>query len=224
MPRFAWCLFALLGIACESPEDLRQAATLARAEGKTEVATRLLTRAIVRQPVIGRDERVAGAALRRELGALRLSVDDPVGGERLYREALNLLETEPRGAATAIINLRTQLAGLCYRQARQEEAAELYRTVLNLEIASLGADHPDTLGTMSVLGGLELKRGRWAVAETLFRDQLAGIRRLHGAEKREVASVRENLADVLERAGRGAEAAQERAEAARIRKLLCDEC
>jgi len=137
---------------------------------------------------------------------------------------LMLLETEPRGADEAIINLRTQLAGLCYRQSRLDEAADFYRSVLSLEVSSLGEGHPDPLGTMSILGGLEFKRGKSAEAEALFRRQLAGVQKLHGAEKRETASVLDNLADVLEKAGQPAEATRLRDEAKRIRHKLCDEC
>jgi uncharacterized protein HemY len=96
--------------------------------------------------------------------------------------------------------------------------------VLSLEVTLLGETHPDPLGTMSILGGLELKRGRLAEAESLFRRQLRGVQQVHGAEKREVTSVLDNLAEVLDKAGQGAEAARLRAEAARIRRKLCDEC
>jgi len=77
---------------------------------------------------------------------------------------------------------------------------------------------------MSILGGLELKRGKLPEAEFLFRRQLAGVQKVHGAEKRETASVLDNLADVLEKAGKPAEAASLREEAKRIRHKLCDEC
>jgi tetratricopeptide (TPR) repeat protein len=153
-----------------------------------------------------------------------MSADDLAGAEKLYREALDLLEEWPRGSDAAIINIRTQLAGLCYRQSRFEEAADFYRTVLSLEVTLLGETHPDPLGTMSILGGLELKRGKLAEAESLFRRQLRGVQQVHGAEKREVTSVLDNLAEVLDKAGQGAEAARLRAEAARIRRKLCDEC
>jgi len=137
---------------------------------------------------------------------------------------VTLLETTPRGSDEAIINLRTQLAGLCYRQSRLDEAAEFYRTVLALEVALLGETHPDPLGTMSILGGLELKRGKLTEAEALFRRQLSGVHKVHGVEKREASSVLDNLADVLEKAGQAAEATRLRGEAARIRRKLCDEC
>ena len=171
-----------------------------------------------------RPYRAAAADLRRELASLRVAGDDLVGAERLYVEAVTLLETTPRAADDAIINLRTQLAGLCYRQSRFDEAADFYRTVLALEVTTLGETHPDPLGTMSILGGLELKRGKFAEAETLFRRQLSGVQKVHGVEKREVSSVLDNLADVLDKAGRAAEATRLREEAKRIRRKLCDEC
>jgi tetratricopeptide (TPR) repeat protein len=205
-------------------ETLRQRATASRSEGRTDEAAQLLAQAIALQQTKTRDGRAASADLRRELAAMRMSADDLAGGEKLYREALALLETAPRGSEAAIINLRTQLAGLCYRQARLDEAADFYRSVLELEVATLGEGHPDPLGTMSILGGLELKRGKLAEAEALFRRQLTGVQKLHGAEKRETTSVLDNLADVLEQAGQPAEAARLREEAKRIRHKLCDEC
>lgn len=207
-----------------SPETLRHRAAALRSEGKSSEAQDLLGQAIRGQPTQTRDQRSAAADLRRELASLRIAGDDLAGAEMLYREALTLLETAPRGSDAAIINLRTQLAGLCYRQSRFEEAADFYRSVLSLEVALLGETHPDPLGTMSILGGLELKRGKLAEAETLFRRQLKGVQKLHGAEKREVTSVLDNLADVLDKAGQTAEAARLRTEAARIRRKLCDEC
>jgi tetratricopeptide (TPR) repeat protein len=205
-------------------ETLRQRAAVSRSEGRTDEAAQLLAQAIALQQTKTRDERSVSGDLRRELAALRMSADDLAGAEKLYREALALLETAPHGSEAAIINLRTQLAGLCYRQARLDEAADFYLSVLKLEVATLGEGHPDPLGTMSILGGLELKRGKLIEAEALFRRQLIGVQKLHGAEKRETASVIENLADVLEKAGQPAEVARLREEAKRIRHKLCDEC
>lgn len=233
MSRSALILLAILSAGCRdaSPaapvadaETLRQRATASRSEGRADEAAQLLAQAITLQQTKSRDDRAASADLRRELAALRMSADDLAGAEKLYREALALLETAPRGSEAAIINLRTQLAGLCYRQARLNEAADFYHSVLALEVATLGEGHPDPLGTMSILGGLELKRGKLAEAEALFRRQLTGVQKLHGAEKRETSSVIDNLADVLEKAGQPAEAARLRDEAKRIRHKLCDEC
>ena len=231
MPRFALSLLTLLVAACggssapaDSPEALRQRAAACRIEGRPDEAATLLVAAVRGQPTSTRDQRAAAADLRRELASLRVAGDDLVGAERLYVEAVTLLETTPRAADDAIINLRTQLAGLCYRQSRFDEAADFYRTVLALEVTTLGETHPDPLGTMSILGGLELKRGKFAEAETLFRRQLSGVQKVHGVEKREVSSVLDNLADVLDKAGRAAEATRLREEAKRIRRKLCDEC
>jgi tetratricopeptide (TPR) repeat protein len=232
MTRSALIAFALLAAGCGetslapsvSPEALRRRAVAFRSAGKTDEAADTLRQAIALQRTSSRDERSAAADLRRELASLRISADDLAGAEKLYREALVLLEARPRGSDDAIINLRTQLAGLCYRQGRLDEAAGFYRSVLSLEVASLGEGHPDPLGTMSILGGLELKRGQLPEAEALFRRQLMGVQKLHGAEKRETASVLDNLAEVLEKTGRIAEAGRLRDEAKRIRHKLCDEC
>ncbi|MCX6889861.1 MAG: tetratricopeptide repeat protein [Verrucomicrobia bacterium] len=232
MSRIALILLVILSAGCRetslapavSPEALRQKATACRAEGKQPEAEALLVQAVALQQTKTRDERSAAADLRRELASLRMAADDLAGAEKLYREALALLEEWPRGADAAIINLRTQLAGLCYRQSRLDEAAEFYRSVLSLEVASLGEGHPDPLGTMSILGGLELKRGKPAKAEALFRRQLTGVQKLHGAEKRESASVLDNLAEAVDKQGQAAEATRLREEAKRIRHKLCDEC
>lgn len=232
MSRIALILLVILSAGCRetslapavSPEALRQKATACRAEGKQAEAEALLVQAVTLQQTKTRDERSAAADLRRELASLRMSADDLAGAEKLYREALALLEEWPRGVDAAIINLRTQLAGLCYRQARLDEAAEFYRSVLTLEVASLGEGHPDPLGTMSILGGLELKRGKPAEAEALFRRQLTGVQKLHGAEKRETTSVLDNLAEAMDKQGQAAEATRLREEAKRIRHKLCDEC
>jgi len=233
MSRSALILLAILSAGCRdaSPaalvaevETLRQRATTSRSEGRADEAAQLLAQAITLQQTKSRDDRAASADLRRELAALRMSADDLAGAEKLYREALALLETAPRGPDAAIINLRTQLAGLCYRQARLNEAADFYHSVLALEVATLGEVHPDPLGTMSILGGLELKRGKPAEAEALFRRQLKGVQKLHGAEKRETTTVLDNLAETLDKQGQAAEATRLREEAKRIRHKLCDEC
>ena len=208
----------------KSAETFRQHAAVDRAKGETAKAEKHLANAISAQSTSGRDNRATAADLRRELASVRMSADDLVGAEKLYREALALLEEWPRGSDAAIINLRTQLAGLCYRQARLNEAADFYRSVLSLEVATLGEGHPDPLGTMSILGGLELKRGKPAEAEKIFRRQLAGVQKLHGAEKRETTTVLDNLAETLDKQGQAAEATRLREEAKRIRHKLCEEC
>lgn len=232
MLRASLILWAVITAGCRdvvltpavNPEALRQKAAVGRAAGQTEEATALLRAAIAAQPTTTRDQRAAAADLRRELASLRVSADDLKGAETLYREALPLLESAPSGAVAARINLRTQLAGLCYRQSRLTEAADLYASVLALEVNTLGETHPDALGTMSILGGLELKIGHSNLAEQLFRRQLAGAQKFYGAEKREIASILDNLAETLERQDQSAAAAQARAEAKRIRQKLCAEC
>ena len=222
--------FLLLGTAlagCHSrtsPKTLRQQAVTLRAAGESDTAVQLLRQAIKLQRTESRDERAAAADLRRELASWLISLDDIDPAEKLYREALALIETKPSGSVESCINLQTQLAGLCYRQGRLGESANFYHTVLSLETSSLGGDHPDVLGTLSILGGLELKLGHVDIAEQLFRRQLTGAQKFYGNGSRETAAVLENLADTLERGGKIAEAARLNAEAKQIRHKLCDAC
>ena len=59
-----------------------------------------------------------------------------------------------------------------------EPAAELLDEALLVGRAHAGADHPDTLSTVDELAWLNLKRGRYAEAESLYRETLASRRRV----------------------------------------------
>lgn len=221
---------ALLCVGCadhaDSPtpsESLRRQAAVLRSRNEIEPAEKLLRKAVALQPAESTDQRVARTDLLAELGALQSSAGRTGAAEESYREALALAE-QNRGRPEVIINLRTQLAGLCYRRRGYQEAADLYHLVLDEEESLLGPGHPDILGTLSILGGLELRLGHLDSAEKIFRRQLAGVEKTQGHEKREVATVLDNLAEVAERAGRKQEAADLRARAAQIRHKLCDEC
>lgn len=216
----------LFGVGCAvapTPESLRREAVSLRAGNDIGAAQAALRRAILLQSDKTADDRAALADLWRELAALHNSAGENTEAEDAYRQALRLVAAD-LSRAEAATNLRTQLAGLCYRQSRLQEAADLYHRVLQEEEKRLGVEHPDVLDTLSILAGLELKLRHLDQAELLFRRQLAGVTKLHGEEKRETASVLDNLADVAEQSGRKDEAAELRAKAARIRHKLCDEC
>ena len=211
------------GTAMSAAETLRRQAIELRARNEISRAEETLKQAVTLQGDATADQRAATADLLAELGALQSSAGRTDAAEQNYREALALATRDQRRAEVTI-NLRTQLAGLCYRRTNYQEAANLYHVILQQEEASLGTGHPDVLDTLSILGGLELKLQHLDVAEKLFRRQLIGVRKLHGAEKREVSSVLDNLAEVAERAGKHEDAKELRTEAARIRHKLCDEC
>lgn len=233
MPRPAPVLLlaaVLLCIGCagrrdevSAAESLRRQAAELRARNEINQAETLLLQAVERQGESTADERAARRDLFAELGSLQSSAGRAAAAEQSYRQALALALRDNRRPEVTI-HLRTQLAGLCYRRAAYQEAADLYHQVLAEEQALLGPEHPDVLGTLSILGGLELKLRHLDQAERLFRRQLAGVQKAYGAEKREVSSVLDNLADVAEMSGRNEEARELRAKAAQIRHKLCDEC
>ena len=63
---------------------------------------------------------------------------------------------------------------------RYDQAEPLFKEVLAAQRVKPGADHPDTIITMSNLGVLYRDRGRYREAEPLFREALAGARKTHG--------------------------------------------
>ena len=206
-----------------TPQRLRQEAAELRARNEIAAAKPRLRQAIGLQPARTAAERLAKADLWRELGSLHSSAGETAAAGDCYRQALDLL-TADGAYPDAISNLRIQLAGLCHRTRRLDEAATLYRLVLADLRLRQGPEHDDTLDAMGILAGIELRLGRHANAEQLLREQLAGLARTQRGEKREAAAVLDNLAEALEATGKKAEAGEARAKAAALRHKLCEEC
>ena len=68
--------------------------------------------------------------------------------------------------------------------------------------ALLGPDHPATVAARNDLGVLLRKNGRYAEAESIFRDVFAAHKRRHGREHPRTAVVMSNWAQTLAAQGR----------------------
>lgn len=224
LPRGLSLVLLLLAGCATDPSELRREAVTLRADGRLAEATVAYRRLI--SALEGEDpgSRLARADALRELGGMHASFGDPALAERAYRQALEVAEATPKLPADFIINLNSQLAALSYRAGRNDEAVARYESVLALERASLGEDHPDVLSTLGILSGLLMKTDRPDRAEPMLRRQLALTERIHGPGRRESATAMDRLAEALARLGKSAEAAALRVKAAEIRKKLCDEC
>lgn len=144
--------------------------------------------------------------------------------EAAYRDAVDTWRATPGASPEDLANGLVQLAGVFYRLGDFAHASEAYAEAIALEEVRLGKDHDDLLGLLSIRAGLELKLGRPTKAEALLRRQLDTITRTRGLERREAASVLDNLAEALSQQDRKAEAAELRQKAREIRHKLCDEC
>jgi tetratricopeptide (TPR) repeat protein len=78
--------------------------------------------------------------------------------------------------------------------------------VLTLQKKRLGSQHPDVARSLSNLGGVLQAQGKFAEAETVYREALAMRRKLLGSEHPGVANLLGGLAEVLLAQGKFAEA------------------
>ena len=68
-------------------------------------------------------------------------------------------------------------------QGKHDEAEPLYREALRVDRETHGDRHPDTLISISNLGGLLHEKGDHAAAEPLFREALEGLRETLGSSR-----------------------------------------
>ena len=158
------------------------------------------------------------------LGRVYAEQGEYADAEAAYRDCVDTLRATPGASSEELANALVQLAGVFYRLGDLAHASEAYADAIALEEVRLGKDHDDLLGLLSIRAGLELKLGRATAAESLLRRELDTITRTRGLERREAASVLDNLAEALSQQDRKAEAAELRQKAREIRHKLCDEC
>ncbi|WP_427868722.1 tetratricopeptide repeat protein [Leucobacter luti] len=136
-----------------------------------------------------------------DLSNLYLAVDRPAEAERVVRQALDRLgeagEGEGPRMVTALGNLAIALCG----QDRDEEAAQVYDTLLARQILLLGVDHRQTLATMHRRALEELHLGRPERAARLLERVLDRRVDALGAEDPDAISSLASLAASIRRAG-----------------------
>jgi tetratricopeptide (TPR) repeat protein len=155
------------------------------------------------------------------LGRVAEDEGDFAQAERLFREALAMLQRLGEADATDGANVKGDVARMLKERGRSEEAEALYRETLAIE-RRIGGDRSASVATtLNNLGVLLGERGDWAGAEPLHREALDIIRGVRGAEHPEVASAMSSLGTVLvERGDRRGALALHRDTLAMRRKLL----
>ncbi|MBI4875587.1 MAG: tetratricopeptide repeat protein, partial [Acidobacteria bacterium] len=121
---------------------------------------------------------------------------------RLLPHTLHLWATVPAGTwedQPASLRLLNQCGVFLNSQGRYGEAEPLYARALAARERVLGAEHPDTLGSVNNLAGLYESQGRYGEAEPLYARALAGLERTLGREHPHTVTVRKNLARLRDR-------------------------
>lgn len=157
-----------------------------------------LTAALTNQPAVE-------AEFRSIVGKVYLTLDDQNKAEVAARDALamkrKLLGAEHPDVAQSINNLAVVLQ----KQSRLNEAEAMARDGLAMRQKLLGAEHVDVAESLETLGEVLLERGMPAEAEAVTRRALA-IRRKSGVENPKAADLLGNLAVMLEKQDKLADA------------------
>ena len=136
-----------------------------------------------------------------DLSNLYLEVDRPAEAERVVRQALEHLDEAGEGEGPRMVTALGNLAIALCGQDRDDEAAQVYDTLLARQILLLGVDHRQTLATMHRRALEELHLGRPERASRLLERVLERRVAALGAEDPDAISSLASLAASIRRAG-----------------------
>ncbi|KAI2478441.1 kinesin light chain 1 [Pyrenophora tritici-repentis] len=104
------------------------------------------------------------------------------------------------------LHLARKSAMALYSDGRYNEAEELFVQVMETFKTKLGADHPDTIGSMNNLASTYSNQGRWEEAEKLFVQVMKTRKTKLGADHPDTLTSMNNLASTYNNQGRWEEA------------------
>jgi serine/threonine-protein kinase len=167
----------------DHPDTLKLAGNLAvcwKSLGRPRRALPLLRRvAESRARVLGEEHAVTATA-HHNLGVTLLELARYDEAEAAIERAI-VIRSRNTGPAGSL-GSRFVLAQLLAARGETEEAAELYREVLDGQRETLGREHPEPLTTALFLADLSIRRGELTAAQSLLEPTLAELAGALGAE------------------------------------------
>jgi Flp pilus assembly protein TadD len=146
------------------------------------------------------------------LAALLQSKGDYAAAEPLYRRALESRERVLGPGHPDTLTSINNLAALLWSKGDYAAAEPLNRRALEAQERVLGPEHPDTLVSVNSLAFLLQSKGAYAGAEPLSRHALEAAERVLGPDHPSTVKFRQNLRELLVKAGRPDESAALRRE------------
>ncbi len=141
--------------------------------------------------------------------------------ERHWTEAFEMRRRLGMGG-TALTAPLGNLAAARFQQGDFDQAAKLYREVLEILEQHLGPGSPEAAKMLRNLGMLEFTQGRVGRAEPMLLQSLEIELESRGPDSLRVAALRSDLGRVFHAGGRVEEADRELLEALRVRRLKLD--
>lgn len=156
------------------------------------------------------------ALVLNNLGLTRLMTGDNIQAERYFRDSLDLqrkLKDETNRMAVTLNNL----ALVCKKERRFEEAARIYAQAIEVWRASSGPAHPEVAVGLENLASLESAMGQDANAETHYQEALSILDATMPPEHPNRTAAMTGYAELLAKIGRKREAKQLQARARSLR-------
>jgi tetratricopeptide (TPR) repeat protein len=160
--------FAHAEVSQNTWNDLLRKGTLARHEGRYVEARSYLEAAHEGIPADAGDAKLVD--LDDELGGVYELFGDWPAAERVYQEAIAILNRHPQEMSGLRASVMAGMGSFRASQGRLEEAVSLLETALNAIRSQRGERDPGVVNLKSSLGQLYLLEGRFNEAEALLRE------------------------------------------------------
>lgn len=190
-----------------------------RALGDYRAAAPLLRSALATARAVGRDSRLAAAAMNN-LGILYKYTGDFARADGLYRRALRITLRDCGANHPDVASLYHNLGGLAYSRARYAAAERWGRAALALRRRRLGPTSVRVAADAAALAASLDGLGRHAEAQRLHREALRVFRARLGASHYELAVSLNNLGASLHAEGKLVAAAEQYRRALVIKRRL----
>ena len=138
-------------------------------------------------------------------------------GIKLLEEAIAIADSHDLGKNTDIMTFRSTLATMYSAAKQTEKAFSLCKETLELQLASLGEDHPYTMHTLHTMGIIQIDRKEYEDAKGTLSKAYANRRKKFGADNEDTLLSMNGLARVYGEMGRIEEAKKLFVEALEIR-------
>jgi len=127
--------------------------------------------------------------------------------EDLYRQSVGILESWYGPESADVMQIKTFIVQIEMQQGKDTEAGDLLRKLLPLQERVYGTSfHPNVAFTCDLLGKLEEKRGNLEEAEAQYNRAVRILDKLYGPSEYRTAISTTNVAGVLVKEGRYAQA------------------
>jgi len=178
---------------------LAQRAGLARQSGDFAAAGQRIDAALAVANAVLADTDASGFPIRLEAAAIRQRQDRAAEAQTLL-EALRK-DAQAAGDQATDADAEFALAGVLDDRGDEANAGILAKELLDRQTATLGAGHPNTVATLSLLGTIARKEGRLADAEAIFADAHARFLKVLGESHPSTLVATNNLGEIFEKEG-----------------------